>query len=219
MVTEALKPYSKDGPHVWFVSNIDGTHIAKTLAQLNAETTLFIIASKVAYLAQADLWNSTKWRSHIWGKCAFKFIFMLVCFQSQLVQNLSYMDQLLNEFPFRQMSLIVLYTMRCSFQAVRPVLHQLSFMSECLSYQPSSVGMSDLEWTTTSKRITAVFLKYCTHTDKEIPFFFFISADVSCCDKTHLFLISRQINIIHLVALHNILILVYLCILSNLMHS
>lgn len=50
MVTEALKPYSKGGPHVWFVSNIDGTHIAKTLAHLNAETTLFIIASKVALI-------------------------------------------------------------------------------------------------------------------------------------------------------------------------
>lgn len=49
MVTEALKPYSKGGPNVWFVSNIDGTHMAKTLAQLNAETTLFIIASKVQY--------------------------------------------------------------------------------------------------------------------------------------------------------------------------
>lgn len=47
MVTEALKPYSEGGPNVWFVSNIDGTHIAKTLAKLNAETTLFIIASKV----------------------------------------------------------------------------------------------------------------------------------------------------------------------------
>lgn len=54
MVTEALKPYSKDGPRVWFVSNIDGTHIAKTLAQLNAETTLFIVASKVAGLPGAD---------------------------------------------------------------------------------------------------------------------------------------------------------------------
>lgn len=50
MVTEALKPYSKGGPRVWFVSNIDGTHIAKTLAQLNAETTLFIIASKVFFM-------------------------------------------------------------------------------------------------------------------------------------------------------------------------
>lgn len=55
MVTEALKPYSKGGPNVWFVSNIDGTHLAKTLAQLNAETTLFIIASKVS-LYPANLW-------------------------------------------------------------------------------------------------------------------------------------------------------------------
>ena len=47
MVTEALKPYSKGGPRVWFVSNIDGTHIAKTLASLSPETSLFIIASKV----------------------------------------------------------------------------------------------------------------------------------------------------------------------------
>jgi glucose-6-phosphate isomerase len=47
MVTEALKPYSSGGPRVWFVSNIDGTHIAKTLANLNPESSLFIIASKV----------------------------------------------------------------------------------------------------------------------------------------------------------------------------
>lgn len=47
MVTEALKPYSKGGPRVWFVSNIDGTHIAKTLADLSPESSLFIIASKV----------------------------------------------------------------------------------------------------------------------------------------------------------------------------
>lgn len=54
MVTEALKPYSKGGPRVWFVSNIDGTHVAKTLESLNAETTLFIIASKVAGSPQED---------------------------------------------------------------------------------------------------------------------------------------------------------------------
>lgn len=47
MVTEALKPYGKDGLHVHFVSNIDGTHLAKTVATLNPETTLFIVASKV----------------------------------------------------------------------------------------------------------------------------------------------------------------------------
>lgn len=47
MVTEALKPYSLGGPKVHFVSNIDGTHLATTLAKLNVETCLFIIASKV----------------------------------------------------------------------------------------------------------------------------------------------------------------------------
>uniref|UniRef100_A0A8C1JFC8 Glucose-6-phosphate isomerase n=1 Tax=Cyprinus carpio TaxID=7962 RepID=A0A8C1JFC8_CYPCA len=57
MVTEALKPYSKGGPSVWFVSNIDGTHMAKTLAQLNAETTLFIIASKT-FTTQETITNA-----------------------------------------------------------------------------------------------------------------------------------------------------------------
>ena len=47
MVTEALKPYNEGGPNVHFVSNIDGTHLAKTVATLTPETTLFIVASKV----------------------------------------------------------------------------------------------------------------------------------------------------------------------------
>ncbi|XP_014352782.1 glucose-6-phosphate isomerase b isoform X2 [Latimeria chalumnae] len=57
MVTEALKPYSKGGPRAWFVSNIDGTHMAKTLAQLNPETTLFIIASKT-FTTQETITNA-----------------------------------------------------------------------------------------------------------------------------------------------------------------
>ncbi|CAH3141478.1 unnamed protein product [Porites evermanni] len=46
MVTEALKPYGKKDLHVHFVSNIDGTHLAKTVATLDPETTLFVVASK-----------------------------------------------------------------------------------------------------------------------------------------------------------------------------
>lgn len=46
MVTEALKHYQKPGISSHFVSNVDGTHIAETLKKLNAETTLFLIASK-----------------------------------------------------------------------------------------------------------------------------------------------------------------------------
>ncbi|XP_033936179.1 glucose-6-phosphate isomerase-like [Pseudochaenichthys georgianus] len=57
MVTEALKPYSEGGPKVWFVSNIDGTHMVKTLKELNAETTLFIIASKT-FTTQETITNA-----------------------------------------------------------------------------------------------------------------------------------------------------------------
>jgi len=45
MVTEALKAY-KNHLKMHFVSNVDGTHIAETLKDLNPETTLFLIASK-----------------------------------------------------------------------------------------------------------------------------------------------------------------------------
>ena len=50
MVTEALQCY-QTGPNVHFVSNIDGTHMYKTLKKLSPETTLFIIASKVRDLS------------------------------------------------------------------------------------------------------------------------------------------------------------------------
>ncbi len=46
MVTEALKPYWVDGIVTYFVSNVDGTHIAETLKKVNPEETLFLIASK-----------------------------------------------------------------------------------------------------------------------------------------------------------------------------
>jgi glucose-6-phosphate isomerase len=45
MATLALAPYH-DGPRAHYVSNVDGAHIADTLKDLNAETTLFIVASK-----------------------------------------------------------------------------------------------------------------------------------------------------------------------------
>lgn len=57
MVTEALKPYGK-GLVSHFVSNIDGTHMAETLRKVNAETTLFIIASKT-FTTQETITNAT----------------------------------------------------------------------------------------------------------------------------------------------------------------
>jgi len=56
MVAHALKPYH-DGPAVHFVSNVDATHLAETLRELDPETTLFVIASKT-FTTQETLTNA-----------------------------------------------------------------------------------------------------------------------------------------------------------------
>ncbi|RJP80082.1 MAG: glucose-6-phosphate isomerase [Desulfobacteraceae bacterium] len=57
MVCEALKHYASDRLSVHFVSNIDGAHITETLKNLDAETTLFIIASKT-FTTQETITNA-----------------------------------------------------------------------------------------------------------------------------------------------------------------
>lgn len=57
MVTEALKPYWRENIRVHFVSNIDGTHIADTLKELDPEKTLFLIASKT-FTTQETMTNA-----------------------------------------------------------------------------------------------------------------------------------------------------------------
>lgn len=57
MVCEALKHYGKTDLKMHFVSNIDGTHIYETLKELNAETTLFLVASKT-FTTQETMTNA-----------------------------------------------------------------------------------------------------------------------------------------------------------------
>ncbi len=57
MVTTALRPFTSDGPRTHFVSNIDGAHLAATLARLDPETTLFIVSSKT-FTTQETLTNA-----------------------------------------------------------------------------------------------------------------------------------------------------------------
>jgi len=57
MVTEALKPYWLENIQVFFVSNIDGTHIAETLKKVKPERTLFLIASKT-FTTQETMTNA-----------------------------------------------------------------------------------------------------------------------------------------------------------------
>lgn len=62
MVTEALKPYQNKDLDIYFVSNVDGTHIAETLKSLDPETTLFFIASKT-FSTQETMTNAHSARS------------------------------------------------------------------------------------------------------------------------------------------------------------
>src|SRR5690606_16189676 len=62
MVTEALKPYSRDPSgrqHIQahFVSNVDATHIAEILRQVELDQTLFIVASKT-FTTQETMTNA-----------------------------------------------------------------------------------------------------------------------------------------------------------------
>ena len=67
MVTEALKPYTKRDLKVHFVSNVDGTHIAETLRDLDAETTLFLVASKT-FTTQETMTNAASAKEWLLGK-------------------------------------------------------------------------------------------------------------------------------------------------------
>lgn len=57
MVTEGLRPYWKPGIEAYFVSNVDGTHIAETLKKIKADETLFLIASKT-FTTQETMTNA-----------------------------------------------------------------------------------------------------------------------------------------------------------------
>ena len=57
MVTEALKPYWLEDIQTYFVSNVDGTHIAEVLKKIKPERTLFLIASKT-FTTQETMTNA-----------------------------------------------------------------------------------------------------------------------------------------------------------------
>lgn len=64
MVTEALAPYAKEGIHLHFVSNVDGTHLANTIRNLNPARTLFCIASKT-FTTQETMTNAESAKSWV----------------------------------------------------------------------------------------------------------------------------------------------------------
>jgi glucose-6-phosphate isomerase len=57
MVVEALKPYQKEGLSIYFVSNVDPSHIYEVFKVIDPETTLFLIASKT-FTTQETMLNA-----------------------------------------------------------------------------------------------------------------------------------------------------------------
>ena len=57
MAYEALKPFARRDLNLRFVSNVDGTHIAEALRDLEADETLFIVASKT-FTTQETMTNA-----------------------------------------------------------------------------------------------------------------------------------------------------------------
>jgi len=69
MVYEALKPYADAGIQARFVSNIDPTDLAQKTADLDPETTLFIVASKT-FTTLETLTNARLARDWLWAGLA-----------------------------------------------------------------------------------------------------------------------------------------------------
>ena len=66
MVTEALRPYRRHDLDLHFVSNVDGSHIAEVLRRVDAETTLFLVASKT-FTTQETMANAHSAREWFLG--------------------------------------------------------------------------------------------------------------------------------------------------------
>ncbi|MDR1745500.1 MAG: glucose-6-phosphate isomerase [Planctomycetota bacterium] len=67
MITEALKPCSKGGPGVRFVSNVDATDFAEKTKDLDPAQTLFIVASKT-FTTQETMTNAHTARKWLLAK-------------------------------------------------------------------------------------------------------------------------------------------------------
>jgi glucose-6-phosphate isomerase len=69
MVTEALRPYaSADSPEAFFVSNVDGTHMAETLKRVDLARTLFVVASKT-FTTQETMTNAETAKAALLAAC------------------------------------------------------------------------------------------------------------------------------------------------------
>jgi glucose-6-phosphate isomerase len=68
MICEALRPYAKYDLESYFISNIDGTHISEILRKIQADETLFVVASKT-FTTQETMTNARTARNWLLEHC------------------------------------------------------------------------------------------------------------------------------------------------------
>ena len=88
MAYEALKPYAKPSLKLFFVSNVDATHLAETLKQVKADQTLFVVVSKT-FTTQETLTNAVnarQWLIEKLGKDAVAHHFVAVSTDKEEVE-------------------------------------------------------------------------------------------------------------------------------------
>ncbi len=90
MVTLALEPYRQEDLQVHYVSNVDGTHLANVLRDVDPESTLFVIASKT-FTTQETMTNARSARewflSHAQDDTTIAKHFVAVSTNAEAVQN------------------------------------------------------------------------------------------------------------------------------------
>ena len=102
LICQALKPYRKNNLNIHFISSVDGYQILDTLATLNPETTLFVIASKT-FTTQETLTNAMTARKWFLDNTAnnlnaIKFHFVAASTNAQAVSEFGISTE--NMFPF-----------------------------------------------------------------------------------------------------------------------
>ncbi|MFZ5557816.1 MAG: glucose-6-phosphate isomerase [Pseudomonadota bacterium] len=90
MATEALTPYGSPALRLHFVSNVDASHLLDTLGRLDAQTTLFVVASKT-FTTLETLANARAARdwlvAHLGGEAAVAKHFVAVSTNRDEVQR------------------------------------------------------------------------------------------------------------------------------------
>lgn len=103
MVCESLKSFTVEGLNVYFVSNVDGTHLAQALEACNPETTLFLVASKT-FTTQETMTNARSARQWLLDTAkddsAVAKHFVALSTNAQAVADFGIAPD--NMFPFRE---------------------------------------------------------------------------------------------------------------------